>query len=131
MILGWIFTQLPHFSTILERYGGGADVWSGGCRPCCINPSLILPWYDAKVLEIAGVTSIIDAGCIIGCHKIEFSATRVAQAEEMKIILRESTSMQVDGELWEPSSTVHIMYHGSCTCCKPLSKKATRRLKAE
>ncbi len=103
-----------------------------GFMSCCAKPSFTPPQYGDKVLEIVGVTTIIGEGCILLCSKLGFSARRIVQVEELSIRIRKNTHMQVDGEPWEQlNSFVHIRHSGSSTCLVPLSKRATRRLKAK
>lgn len=50
--------------------------------------------------------------CVLGCNKLGISATRIAQAAEVRIRVRaksNSTAMQIDGEPWlQPNATVSV-----------------------
>ena len=52
-------------------------------------------------------------GTVLGLSHLGVHATRLAQAAELRVRVREPTHMQLDGEPWlQQPATVHIQHFG-------------------
>ena len=96
----------------LQSYAGGRDLW--GTQK---SPDFQTPDVADGLLEIVTATNIFNlATKLITTKGLGGHTHRLAQANELRIRLKESTYMQIDGEPWHQSpATVHIKAIGRST----------------
>ncbi|CAM9276220.1 unnamed protein product [Laminaria digitata] len=71
------------------------------------------------MLEIVGMSGILQLGCIMGFNNAGVRAHRLCQAAEVEIRVRSPTHMQIDGEPWlQAPAKICIKHYGQSTCLR-------------
>jgi diacylglycerol kinase (ATP) len=100
----WIQIEIPPSIRCLvflniSSYGGGRHLWGGNAA--AKRKGFQQAGCADGLIEIVGIKSARDAGCIMVCNPCGKNAQRIAQAQAVRLTFVEETCLQIDGEPWK------------------------------